>query len=295
MRVLWQVSDVHLSVRPPLYPPPVRYRLVRASPSTVAARVDAYLRKVAVCHHDETCLTAHYASGDTLQVYLFKHSVHITMVECLGSTKCTIPVLLAAQESCTKQRKCLSVMKIKKQEKQINPLQDDARRVCEWLQKDRIDVQRLGMQLLLILLQQHKYHALLLGTCPHLPEESRYIYQFTVNHVLTNSTHTCLALQCWSHTLSSKTSLTLLFQPPPSFVHALWKHVQGCNRPPGQQDMSCAHEAHLSCICLYSLAQNSPDIEIQPSLLEKARLCHFYKPLQQEAQRLWNFTSTKST
>lgn len=293
MRVMWQVSDAHLSPRSPLYPPPVLYRLVRASPSTVAARIDAYLRNVAVCHHDETCLTAHYASGESLQVYLFKNTVHITMVECLGSSKLSIPILLAAQGSGSKKRKPLLAMKMKKQKKKTESvLQNDARRVCEWMQKDRIDAQRLGFQLLLILLKQHKYHALLLGTCPNLPEESQYIYKLTLTNILRNSTHTCLALECWSHTLSSRTSMLSMYKPPISFTNALWTHLQGCNRPPGQANMSCAHEAYFACICLNSLVENISDIEIKYSIIKSAMQCHFFKPLQQEAQRLWNLTTS---
>jgi len=293
LRVMWQVSDAHLSPRSPLYPPPVQYRLVRASPSTVAARIDAYLRSVAVCHHDETCLTAHYASGESLQVYLFKKSVHITMVECLGSSRLSLPILLAAQGSGTKKRKPLLVMKMKKYKKHLKSfLEDDARRVCEWMQKDRIDAQRLGFQLLLILLKQHKYHSLLLGTCPKLPEEAQYIYKFTLNNILTNTTHTCLALECWSQTLSSKSSLTSLYEHPPAFINSLWTHLQGCNRPPGQAGMSCAHEAHLACICLNSLVQNIPITEIKFPIIKSAMQCHFYKPLQQEAQRLWKLSAS---
>lgn len=289
-RTLWQVSDVQLPTRPPLYPPPVLYRMVRSSPSTVAARIDAFLKKVAVCHHDETSLTAYYATGDSIQVFLFKHNANVTMVECLGSSKHAISILLAAQGSSTKKMKSLkTIQSLKQKEQLMNQVHDDGRRVYELLKKDRIDAQKLGMQLLLILLQKHNYHSLLLGSCQELPLESQYIHKFCLNNVMNNSTLTCLSLQSWSHALSNK---DLKFEPPEAFVQALWKHVQGCNRPPGQPEMSSTHEAHYACKCLFAILKYFPhNIDLEMDSIEVARQCHFYKPLQEEAERLWNLAS----
>jgi len=289
-RSLWEVSDVHLPARPPLYPPPVLYRLVRSSPSTVAARIDSFLKNVAVCHHDETSLTAYYATGESIQVFLFKHNAQVTMVECLGPSKEAIAILFAAQGSSINKMKSRTTIKsLKPKHQDINNLHDDARKVYELLQKDRIDAQRLGMQLLLILLVKHKYYSLLLGCCPHLSQESQYIHKFCLNNVLKNSTLTCLALQSWSHALANKEPK---FQPSQSFVQALWKHIQGCTRPPGQPEMSSTHEAHYACKCMCGMLENYPNnIEIETESVELARRSHFYKPLQEEAEHLWTLIS----